>query len=403
MRKNIWIYNHYAISPDYSGGTRHYDFARELVSRGYQVTIVAASFHYNQYKEIKDYGKNEYFFEEDIDGVHYVWVKTMPYQKNNWKRIINMFSFYSNIQKYTFKKENVPELIIGSSVHLFTVLGAKKIADRLGVPFIMEIRDLWPETLIQMGVSKWHPFVLLLSFTEKYLYKNVKTIVSNLPKAHVYIDKITKGKVPVHWLSNGVAINKYKEAVAVEKKTHFEVLYTGTIGVANNMIVLMKAAKLLKDKYPDIQFKIVGDGVLKPDLEFFVKDNNLHNVRFCATVPKTDVPKLLAQANVLFVAIKDLKLYEYGISLNKLYDYLAARKPVIAAISSSNNPIHEAKAGLEVNPDDYEGVANAILKIKAMSEIECTQLGENGFNYVNDNFSIKVLTDRLEKIVEEAE
>lgn len=400
MRKKVWIFNHYAISPQFSGGTRHFDFAKELNSKGYDVTIIASSFHYNEYRELQEYAPGQNFKEEIIDGVRYIWVKTLPYQVNNWKRIVNMISFYSQIKR--MQTDEKPDVIIGSSVHLFTVLGAFQLSKKWKVPFIMEIRDLWPETLIQMGISKWHPFILFMGFLERYLYKRVKTIITNLPKANLYIDQITKGKVPVHWVSNGVNMKPFEQKIASSKSERFTILYTGSIGLANNMMVFMRAALAMKDQ-KEVLFKIVGSGAEKEDLIEFKEKHRLENVEFGDVVPKSEMPQLLASADVLFVAIKDLDLYKYGISLNKLYDYLAARKPVISAISSANNPIAEAKAGIEIGPDDDQALVKAIEQLKGMSKEEREHMGENGYSYVDYNFSIRVLSDKMIDIIESAQ
>ena len=193
--KVVWIFNHYAVTPDMSAGTRHYDFAKGLARRGYKTTIFASSFLWGQSKELK-LDKNEKHKVENLDGLNFVWVKTFSYQKNNWRRAANMLSYMH--RAYWLGRKIVgegwgiekPDVIIGSSVHLFAVYTAYLLSKKYKVPFIMEVRDLWPQTLIDMGVSKWHPFIILLRKLEKYLYKKADKIITVLGGADKYIENL---------------------------------------------------------------------------------------------------------------------------------------------------------------------------------------------------------------------
>nr|ADT71682.1 glycosyl transferase group 1 [uncultured organism] len=154
-----------------------------------------------------------------------------------------------------------PDIIIGSTVHLFAVFAAYRLSKRYQVPFIMEVRDLWPQTLIDMGMSKWHPFIIVLALLERYLYKRADKIITLLPDAYQYIAKFTN-RDKIEWISNGVDINNiiYTEATNSNKK--FTILYTGAIGEANNLIDLVLVAHQLKNE-KEIVFKIVGNGPQK--------------------------------------------------------------------------------------------------------------------------------------------
>lgn len=140
---NIWIFNHYAITPNLPGGIRHFDFEKKLVKRGYKVTIFASSFHHNLFKETKEYKKDKFIIEE-YEGVRFVWLETFPYSGNDWRRVINMLSY--SIRAYKVgRKLNIekPDIIIGSSVLLFAVFIAYFLSKKYKTHFIMEVRDLW--------------------------------------------------------------------------------------------------------------------------------------------------------------------------------------------------------------------------------------------------------------------
>ena len=336
MGKHIWIVNHYALPPYLSGGTRHFDYAKYLVKEGYNVTIIASSFHYQKLEDHKVYSNN-FFVEEEIEGINFVWLKTAKYKKNNWKRFYNMLSYYKNLLKYKkYIKNKRPKIdvIIGSSVHLIAVYGAYKISKKNKTPFIMEVRDLWPKTLIDLGVPKYHPVIVFFSFLEKFLYKKADKIITLLPKSANYIKNKGIDPSKIEWLPNGVDISKYKQVTPLEKKEKnskpFLLMYVGVIGIANNLDNILECAKLLKED-KNIFFKIIGDGQERVRLENLVLENNLKNIQFVGTVPKNEVVGNLKEADVLLFNLEDSPVFKYGLSSNKLFDYLASRKPIIFA------------------------------------------------------------------------
>ena len=395
---NIWIFNHHALTPDMSGGTRHYDFAKELIKRGHEVTIVASSFHYSKYKEMKEYYDRDYL-QENIDGINFIWFKTPSYTGNGFSRVINMFSYswkvLTVIPKLNLQK---PDIIIGSSVHLFAVYSAYKLSKKYKTPFIMEVRDLWPKTLIDMGISKWHPFILFLGWLEKYLYKRADKIISNLPYAYKYIEKF----VPIDkilWISNGVDLSNIKY-IDKKKSEKFIISYTGAIGVANNLKLFVEIADRLKEK-KDIFFRIVGDGIQKEYLKKLIHSKQLKNIVIEDSVPKNKVSNILLSSDVLYFNLKDSPVFNYGISSNKLFDYMAAGRVIIFSTNTNNNPIKEANAGYWIKPDNIELLEKTILEIYNLSNDSRIEIGKRIRNFTEQNYSIEVLIDKLEKILKE--
>ena len=407
--KNIWIFNHYAITPDLPGGTRHFDFAKELTKRGYNVTIFASSFIHGIY-ENKKLNDEENWRVENFDGVKFVWIRTFPYDKNNWRRILNMLSYswkafwlgrkFSNISTEIKK----PDVIIGSSVHPFAVFIAYRLSKFYKVPFIFEVRDLWPQTLIDLGeISSKHPFVIILKKLEIFLYKKASKIIVLLPKASEYIVPLGIRKDKIVWISNGVDLNRFKIIKNNSSiKNVFLVLYIGAHGIANCLDPLLESARILKQKrYQNIFIKFVGNGPEKQRLIDKAKQDGLDNVIFEDSVKKDKVPIVINSADVLYSGSLVKGIYKYGVSFNKLFDYLASGKPVIFSSNASNNPVAEAEAGLTVSPENPEAVAEAIIKLYNMDEKEREKMGKNGRKYVEKYHSIPVLVDKLEKVIKE--
>ncbi|MEA1972830.1 MAG: glycosyltransferase family 4 protein [Candidatus Cloacimonadota bacterium] len=387
---NIWIFNHHALTPDMSGGTRHFDFAKALVERGHSVSIIASSFHYSKYQELKNY-ENSHYLHEKIDGVDFIWIKTRPYYGNGTTRVINMLDYM--YKALHVKIENKPDIIIGSSVHLFAVYAAYKIAKKYHIPFVMEVRDIWPKTLIDLGMSKWHPFILLLGFLEKFLYKKAEKIISLLPYAYEHIATLGIPKDKIIWIPNGVDLSRNGtiKAFSFLQKSQFNIVYAGAIGEANQINVLIQTAKLC-EKITDTHFHIIGDGPQRK----FLESQKTDNVTFYGALSKNDAIAKINGANILFFPLADSPIFNFGISSNKLFDYLASKKPIIFASNAKNNPIKDANAGISVKANDPLAVKEAIVKLKALPNEEIINLGNNGFKYVSEHHAISILSKKLE-------
>jgi len=407
---NLWIFNHYAVSPDMPGGTRHFDLARELVRRGYQVTIFASSFHHGLRQEMK-LTHDEKWRVEDIDGVRFVWIKTFPYQRNDWRRVLSMVSYMlrawrlgRRLPKLVPELEN-PDVIIGSSVHLLAVLAAYWVAKHYKAKFIMEVRDLWPQTIIDMGkMTEGNPIIKALQFLECFLYRKAEWIITLLPLAHEYITSCGIPREKIVWIPNGVDLSRFEGVGSPGSSDHeFKVMYLGAHGQNDALDVLIQAAKIVQDRgFSDIGFILVGDGPEKARLIELAKELGLRNVEFRDPVQKTQVSRSLGEANAMVLVLYNLSLYRYGISANKVFDYLAAEKPLILSGDPVNNPVEEARCGLTIPPRNPEALAEAIIKLSRMPKEEREAMGRRGREYVERYHSISVLTEKLESCIGEA-
>jgi len=403
---NIWILNHYAITPNMPGGTRHYDFAKELTKRRYNVTIFASSFHYAQHKELKLERKETYKIE-NIDGINFIWIKTFPYQKNDWRRVINMISYmwrsYWLGKRVTKINKNIkkPDIIIGSSVHLLAVLSAYWLSKFYKSKFIMEVRDLWPQTLIDIGKLKNNSLMTkILKFLEKFLYKQAKKIITLSPLTKNYLKLLRINQNKIHLIPNGVDVSKYKIALTDRKnKPTFNIIYTGMLGIFIKLDDVLKSAKIIQEqKLKNIKFIFLGEGVEKKQLIKLKEKLQLTNVEFLKPVPKNKIPIILNTADVLLLV--SYKVF-YG-SENKLMDYLASGKPIISAVFDEHNDVaKKINCGISVPPENPEKMAEAIIKLYNMSPQEREEMGKNGQAFAEKYHSIPVLVDKLEKVFKE--
>ncbi len=402
--QNIWILNHYAITPDMPGGTRHYDFAKELTKRGYSVTIFASSFHYSQRKELK-LSKNQKYKIENIDGINFVWIKTFPYKKNNWRRIINMISYmckaYVLGRKITKlnKKIQKPDIVIGSSPHLLTPLAAYLLSIRHKTKFVMEVRDLWPQVLIDMNKLKKNSLAIkILQYLEKFLYEKAKRIIVSLPNAGEYITALGIRKNKIIWISNGTDLTRLKATMKSNDK-YFKAVYLGAHGIPNALHIILDAAKIIQNKeYKNIKIILIGNGTEKNKLIKYANKLDLGNIEFKKPLAKNLIFKVMNEAEILIFTMKKLSVTKYGISPNKLSDYMSSAKPIVSSAITPDNIVKKTGCGIHISPDNPGQMAEAIIKLYDMSPTEREKMGQRGRKYVEKHHSIPLLVDKLEKI-----
>ena len=396
-RMNIWILNHYAGTAT-STSTRHYDLGKELAQKGHAVTIFASGFNHHKFVEER-FSRGERWKTENQSGVRFIWIKTAPYKGNGWRRVVNVLSYAWRVIWIGRRIKEKPDVIIGSCVHPFAVLSAYILSIIKKSRFFFEVRDLWPQTLIDMGaLSEKGPVAIGLRIMEKFLYRKAEKIITLLPYADKYITRLGIPKEKIVWIPNGADLSRYEK---IKKYTGeisrlFTVLYLGSYGKANALDNILDAAKILQDKGRiDVRFVFIGDGPEKKSLINYSRLNNIKNVEFGNSVPKDCIYKELEKADAFVLPLKDVPVFEYGISSNKLFDYLAAGRPILFSGNATNNPVHDAGAGICVPPENPEALANAVAELINKSPAERIKMGENGMEYVKKYHDIRLLADKL--------
>jgi glycosyltransferase involved in cell wall biosynthesis len=413
---NIWMLNHYATPPDTPGITRHYDFARELIKHGHKVTIFASSFDHRTRREERLSGKQSYRME-NMDGVEFAWVKTFPYHGgNDWRRVVNMLSYAFGVVPMALKFKEKPDVVLASSPHPFAGLAGWLLSKLKGAAFIFEVRDLWPQTLVEIGgYSNKSPVVVLLRILEKFLYQRARIIVVLLPMASGYITELGIPADKIVYIPNGVSPDLFS-GTSVELPQDMEtfisnvksrgkllIVYAGAHGIANAMDTILQAARLLKDNESDrVHFLLVGDGPEKQRLRDVAHDWELNNICFFSPIPKKAIPRLLKNSDITLIAVKKSNLYNYGMSLNKLWDYMMSACSVVWAANSVNDPVAEADCGITVPPEDPRAMAEAIMQLCTMSKEERQEMGMRGHEYVLKYHSTPMLAGKLLEVMQDA-
>ena len=395
-QQHVWIINQFSISPLESGGTRHYSLAKELKKFGFITTIIASANNYYTGKP-RALPEGQSAHMEEIDGVRFLWMRSITRDKKFFSRILAMLHFLFLVlsgrpRRYLPK----PEIIMGSSPTLFNALAACLLAKRYKVPFVLEIRDLWPESLIEItGYGRYHPLVIVLRALEGWVYRNAQHIVTLLDKSALYFSAWGVPAERITVVSNGVDTQLLAtDASALEDKKDFTILYMGAMGRPNSLETIIEAATLVKDN-PRIQIHFVGDGVSRPTLEDMTRERGLKNVHFSPPVAKKDVSKTLADADATILHIPDLSIYRWGISPNKLYDYLLAARPVLIASGVNDNIVTQSRCGLSIASASPEAMAGAMVRLEQMTRAEREEMGQRGREYVLQHFNFGVLGERL--------
>lgn len=400
---NIWILNHYATTPD-EPATRSYDIGKQLVKKGHRVTIFASSFSHYKFRE-KRLQPGERWRAEEYDNVRFIWLKTTPYKGNEWRRVINMLSYAWRAFWVGRGLKERPDVIIGTCVHPLAVLSAYILSIIRKSRFFFEVTDLWPQTLVDMGaLSERSPVTWGLRNLEKFLYQKAEKIIVLLPHADDYITSLGISKDKIAWIPNGVDLSRYEGLKLYDggiSKT-FTLMYTGGFLRAHRLDIMLEAAKILNESNNQLRFVFVGDGPERTSLIKLSKEAGLDNVSFPGLVPKREMYKVMSQADAFIGSLRNLpQLHKYGISPNKLFDYLASGRPVLFAanLPPSHNPVEEAKAGITVPPENPEALAQAITMLVAMKPEDRIQMGKNGLEYVKKHHDIRVLANKLEGIL----
>jgi glycosyltransferase involved in cell wall biosynthesis len=297
-----------------------------------------------------------------------------------------------------------PDVIIGSTVHPLAAWAALRLARRRHVPFIFEIRDVWPETLVDLGkVRESHILVKLNRRLFHHLCRCAALVLAPLPGIRKYLDDIGLPDKPFLWISNGIdaiGVPEPEDLVsATDVERPYRFMYLGSHGNANALSGILAAfdAARMAAAPSSMTLTFVGSGPLKNQLMREATERGLgESVIFEDWVAEDQVQIKLRSADCLVINAHDMKIYAYGMSPNKLFQYMLAGRPIIAGFTNVfNSPVANADAGITVDGDDAAAMASAMLSMQALSPAEATAMGRRGFDHVRAEYSFSELAQKL--------
>lgn len=405
----IWYIHPYAGGPGIGRYDRPYHLSREWRKTGINSVVIAACNHHLLDRPQEAGAK-------DVNGVHYQFVDTPRYQGNGLGRIINMFAFGWKVLR---KHQDIaaqygrPSMIIASSPHPYAFLSAWWLARKYNAKCIFEVRDIWPLSMVELGgVSARHPLVLLTGWIERFAYRRSSAVVSLLPAAVGHMLSLGLDRDRFHYIPNGVDLNavndiedKESDCAILARRWRQEgysvVVYAGALGRPNNVGTLVRSIIELHSKgYRKVRAIIVGRGEEAEELEALIRSNGLEEtVALFGQIPKRAVEALLQVANMGYISLRPEPLLRFGVSPNKLFDYMQAALPVIFAVKAGNDPVAEAGCGKSVDPGDVSAIAAALQELSSLQEAELITLGHNGKAYVKSKHGYDQLAILYERIL----
>ena len=389
---------------------RSYYLAREWQKKGHKVRIVAADFSHLR-KQNPEVRKD--FELQNIDGVEYQWIRTGRYEGNGLARAKTMFEFCG---KLSLNAGNIvrsfrPDVVISSSTYPLDTYPAQRIAKIAGCRYIHEAHDLWPLTLTEIGgMDPRNPFVVLLGAAEREAYSGADKVVSLFPDAYKHmLEHGLQSREKFVYLPNGIVTGDWEDAEKapeehtkligdLKKQGRFVVMYLGGHAISNALDVLLDGAALT-EKDNNAAYVLVGKGVEKDRLMERAAKENLSNVFFLPPVSKRQVPSVLREADALYVGAARSSLYRFGVSLNKVYDYMMAGRPIIYGVEASNNDVADAGCGITIKPDDPAALAEAVKELLRMDPEDRDAMGARGHESVINNYDYSIIAEKFLNIM----
>ena len=397
MTACIWFISKYVITPaagDPAG--RGYGLMREFARLGCQPVIVTSD---SMGKFDAPVAEHPYVIDER-EGITLCRVRTLKYANSkSMRRILSWLDFERRLLRLPKNALPEPDAIVVSSLSLLTVLNGLRLRRRYKCRLVFEVRDIWPLTIVESGgLSPRNPCVLALGAVEKLGYRRADAIVGTMPNLGAHVEKVTGRSIPTFCIPQGVDVDAirtpeplpadYVETYIPADK--FLVAYAGSIGVANAMDVLFDCvASMRSDEH--IHFVVLGDGELRQS--YLDRYGSLPNLTFAPAVPRSQVPGFLGRCDLLYLSVRNSGLYEYGISPNKLIDYMAAAKPIVASYSGFPSMINEAECGTFVPAEDSSALRDEIRRFGGMASEDREAMGERGRTWLLANRDFRVLAE----------
>lgn len=397
--KVIWIVNHYAGSPVHGMEYRHYYLAQQFRRMGLRPVILCASFHHLLTKLPEER-------MAEVDGVPYVWIKTCRYEKNDGRRVLNMLGFSARLALRRLRDLPRPQVVIASSPHPFAAVNGYRLAKRYGAKFIFEVRDLWPLTILEVGGhSPRHPFMRAMAWAERLGYKRCDWTVSLLGGAKDYmVAHGLRADRFVH-IPNGIEAEvsqrraeplpaEHDQAIGdLKGQGKLIVLYSGSHGAVNALDNLVEAAQLLTDE-PRVHLLLVGQGPEKESLQKQAQQAGLTNITFLPPVARSQMTALTRAADVGYLGLQKKDLFRYGVSPNKLFEYMSAGLPIVFAIHTMHDEVAQAKCGFSIPAEDPHVLAQMLRRIAGMPKDDLREMGERARQYVRRTHTYEVLAQQ---------
>jgi glycosyltransferase involved in cell wall biosynthesis len=397
---HILVVHQYFLGKNDAGGSRWNQFAKYWAQAGHKITVLTGTVHYATGRKQPEYKGRFIVRERQGNNVEVLRCHVSDsYNKSQLGRMWGYVSFLlsSTVAGIFVKK---PDIIICTSPPLTVGLTGAILSKIKRVPMVFEVRDLWPESVVDLGVirNKW--VIKLMYWIQRVSYNSAKWINVLTPAFEEFLVKANQvPREKISMIPNAADLDIIKPGPRdnwVREKYNlgnkFVVTYIGAHGRANCLMQLLEAAKLLKE-HPEIVIMLVGDGMEKSALIAEAKTNGLDNITFADAVPKSQIGDYINASDVCTAVLKNIEVYK-TVYPNKVFDYMVAAKPVIISIDGvARKLIEDADSGIYVEPENAQEFAEAVLALKENPQL-CSEYGQNGLNFVRQHYSRASLADK---------
>jgi len=382
MAACIWYVSKYVITP--VGGeavSRGYGIMREIAALGHQAVVITS----DSMGMFNAPEAEQPFVVTHPDGMTLCRIRTLKYTAaKSLRRMLSWIDFEFRLLRLPKNLLPHPDTIVVSSLSLLTVLNGLRLRRRYGCRLVFEVRDIWPLTLTEEGgFGSRNPLILALGAIERLGYRRADAIVGTMPNLGEHVTKVSASNRPTYCVPMGVDVEAIEApeplpadyAAAYLPQGKFVVAYAGSIGISNALDVFFECIERMQEEL-DIHFIVLGDGDLRPAYE--ARYGPLPNLTFAPRIPKTLVHDFLSRCDLLYFSVHQSAVWDYGLSLNKLIDYMLAAKPVVASYSGYPSMINEAGCGTFVPAGDASGLESEIRRIAQLPAEERSAMGARG-------------------------
>lgn len=394
----IWYLAQFGNPPGRGRGLRQFSLSRSMVKKGHDVTLFYGK--RSKTDRIKFWKRSK---SEVFDNVNCVLVNgTRSGNGITLSRKLSMISyeFFLLLSTLFKRKKNAPDVVIASSLSLFTILSGVILQKRYRSKLIVEIRDIHPESFILAGKLKDGTLgVKFLRWIERVGYSNANGIISTMPKFDMYMKK----RYPNISFNYAHISQGYLEEFQIGEKYEFDlpkgfnVCYAGGMQVANKMELMVETAINLGEN-KNINFCFIGEGPQKA--EMIEKTKDFDTITFLDAIPKSKLNDFLSKFDLLIMAWRDSAIYEYGISPNKMVDYLLSERPILVAYNGYKDILNEVDCGKYIETDNPQLFADTIVEFSKMDKSELDAMGNRGRKYAEENMNFDKLAEKLLQFID---
>lgn len=400
----ILFITHYFPPEVNAPANRTHEHCRRWVADGHDVTVITGVPNHPRGVLFEGY-RNRWIQEEEIDGIRVIrtWMYLTP-NSGFARRVANYLLFALTAVLASFRAPR-PDLVVATSPQFFVGVAGAIVAKLKRRPFVLEIRDLWPKSIVELGQLGPGPILSVLEALERWLYRSAAGIVVNTRTFRGHIMERGVDEADIELVYNGIDPARFaprppNQALLAEHglQGHFTVAYVGTLGMAHGLTLLVDVAERMRD-HEALRFVLIGDGADREKIEAEIEARGLDNVVMLGLQPRDAMPDWIASIDLLLVLLRDLPVFETVIP-SKIFEFLAQERPVVLAAKGEIRRMMQESGGARViDPEHEEQMVRAIEDVMKDPE-SARERAKAGRRWVDEGFVRDDLARRMMRFME---